>query len=243
MINTKLPLYGITLLLALIVNIIISTIIIKKYKYKNIEILSLLIYENIGIILGAKTLTYIENYKEVSFDLLRLGLSSYGAVIGAILFIMLFSYQFKKSLKELVLIFMPTIPLMYAIGKIGCFLAGCCHGIEYSGIGHVIYNYSSVAPTGLKLFPIQIVETLVFTLISIYMIKKSFKNKFNIKTLGISFILCGLSKFLLEFFRMSHLGKIISFTQTISILFIVIGIVIIIFNKKSLGEVKNGIKK
>lgn len=232
MFNTKIPLYGIMILLALVANVIISSVLAKKYNFNSTEVICLLLYENIGIILGAKILTYIEHYKELEFDLLKLGVSSYGAVIGAIIFLLLFAFQFKKSIKDILFIFMPSIPLMYAIGKIGCFLVGCCHGIEYTGIGSVVYKYSKVAPLNLKLFPVQIVETIVFTLIFIYMIKKSLKNNFNIKTLGISFILCGISKFLLEFLRMSHVGKIISFTQTISILFIIIGIIIVGLKRK-----------
>ena len=233
MFDTKIPLYGIMLLISLIANIIISTKLLKKMKYDNVIILCLLLYENIGIIFGSKILTYIENYKTLTFDLLTLGFSSYGAVIGAILFIMLFSFQFKKNLKELLFVFMIPIPLMYAIGKIGCFLVGCCHGIEYSSFGNVIYKYSQVAPLGVKLFPVQLIESIVFFLIFIYMIRKLLNNNFNYKTLGISFVLCGLSKFLLEFFRMSHVGKIISFTQSISIIFIVLGIIIICCYKKS----------
>lgn len=232
MFNTKVPLYGIIILLALIFNIITSSVLAKKHNFDVTELISMLLYENIGIILGAKILTYIEHYKELDFNLLKLGLSSYGGVIGAIVFLLLFAFQFKKSVKKLLFIFMPSIPLMYAIGKIGCFLVGCCYGIEYTGIGNIVYKYSIVAPLNVKLFPVQIVETIVFALIFIYMLNKSLKNQFTYKVLGISFILCGISKFLLDFLRMSHFNKIISFTQIISILFIVIGMFIVNLNEE-----------
>ena len=121
---------------------------------------------------------------------------------------------------------------MYAIGKIGCFLAGCCYGIPYAGPGHVIYNYSLVAPAGTCLFPIQIVETITFLFIFIYMIHKIITNKFSLHTLGISFILCGLAKFVLDFFRTSHINILISSNQIISIAFIVLGILIALKNRK-----------
>ena len=75
---------------------------------------------------------------------------------------------------------------MYAIGKIGCFLVGCCYGIKYSGIFSVVYNYSLHAPVGVSLFPIQLVESIVFLLIFIYMLNKKLQNKFNTQTIGIS---------------------------------------------------------
>ncbi len=235
MINSKIPIYSIMILLSLIANLIVVALLSKKYKSTKIEIICLLLYENIGIIGGAKILTFLQNYKELNgqFNFLSLGLSSYGAVIGAILFIILFSFQFKKSLKEMLCIFMPSIPLMYGISKIGCFLVGCCYGIEYNGIGNVVYNYSSVAPKDIHLVPIQIIETIFFISIFIYMTLKHKKNQFSNKTLGIGFALCGFSKFILDFFRMSHVDEVISLNQIISSIFIIIGFAIMNSRVKS----------
>ena len=57
---------------------------------------------------------------------------------------------------------------MYAVGKIGCFFAGCCYGIEYNGFLNVTYNYSAIAPKGISLFPIQLLESIVFLIIFLY---------------------------------------------------------------------------
>ncbi len=233
MFNTKIPFYSIMILLSLVANIIVVSYISKKYVFTKKEIICLLLYENVGIIGGAKILTFLHNYKQLNgqFDFLSLGLSSYGAVIGALVFIALFSWQFNKSLKELLYIFMPSIPLMYGIGKIGCFIAGCCYGIEYSGIGSIIYNYSKSAPEHTHLFPVQIVESIFFVAIFTYMMIKHKKNQFDLLTIGISFILCGVIKFALEFLRASHIGQILSSTQIISIVFTIIGAGIILHMK------------
>lgn len=242
MIDTGIPIYGLMILLSLVANIVVVAFISRKYRFTRDEIICLLLYENAGIILGAKTLTFLQNYKSLNgnFDILTLGLSSYGAVIGALLFIILFRLQFKKSLKEMLFIFMPSIPLMYAIGKVGCFLAGCCHGIEYGGFGNVVYRYSDIVSSEISLFPIQIVETVFFTGIFIYMLLKHRKNKFDIKTLGISFILCGFSKFSLDFLRMSHMGQIISLNQIISIVFIIIGVIMAMDSLSALTSSQKG---
>ena len=231
MINTDFPLYSLFIIIALLSNIII---ILLTSKYSKIETICLLLYENTGILLGAKLLTYILNYSKYDeFDFFELGLSSYGAVIGALLFLLLFSLQFKKPFKDLLSLFIVPIPLMYAIGKIGCFLVGCCYGIKYSGIFSVVYNYSLHAPVGVSLFPIQLVESIVFLLIFIYMLNKKLQNKFNTQTIGISFIFCGLAKFILDFFRMSHQNVILSINQYISLIFIVVGFIILLSLKKN----------
>jgi phosphatidylglycerol:prolipoprotein diacylglycerol transferase len=239
MINTSINLYGSMLLLAIISNVVVIIILSKKYSFSKMEVVSMLIYENIGIVTGGKIFTYITNYKEYNgqFDFLQLGFSSYGGLIGALLFLILFSFQFKKNLKVILYIFMTPIPLIYSIGKIGCFLVGCCHGIEYSGIGSVTYNYSRVVSSNVSFFPVQILETIAFLLIFIYLFCKNVKGKFNIKILGIGFILSGIAKFFLDFFRISHIGKIFSLNQIISLLFIIIGLYLCLKNKiKKEGE-------
>ena len=233
MFDSKIAFYPIFIIISLIANIIVVLLIYKKHKFNQNEIVGALVYENLGIIMGAKILSYLENYKIYGeFDFFSLGLSSYGGVIGAIVCLIIFGLQFKKPIKDMLFTFMPSIPLMYAIGKIGCFIVGCCHGIEYSGFGSVAYNHSLVAAHSVHLFPIQIVETIVFTLIFVYMIIKILKNKFDFKTLGISFMLCGVSKFCLDFLRASHVNLNISLNQILSIGFIVCGIILFINNKR-----------
>jgi phosphatidylglycerol:prolipoprotein diacylglycerol transferase len=239
MFDTKIPLYGIMIMLSLLANIIVVILLYKKFKFTIDEIVGALVYENIGIIGGAKILTYIQNYKEYGkFEFLELGFSSFGGIIGAIICLVIFGLQFKKPLKEMLFTFIPSIPLMYAIGKIGCFLVGCCYGIEYSGFGSVIYNHSLEAPNGVALFPIQILETIIFSLIFIYMIAKAMKNKFTWYSFGMSFILCGLSKFILDFLRNSHVGIIISLNQILCLIFILIGLVIIYKYKVAKNAIK-----
>ena len=171
MFNTNFSLYVIMLIISLISNVIVVLCIYKKYNLTTDETIGALVYENIGIIFGAKVLTYLENtnlYK--NFDFLNIGFTSYGALLGAFICLFIFKIQFKKKAKDIYYTFLPSIPSMYAIGKIGCFLVGCCYGMKYSGPGSIIYNYSSIAPKNTSLFPVQILETLIFTLIFIYTI-------------------------------------------------------------------------
>ena len=241
MINTQIPLYGIMILLSFIANILVVAYISGKYDFSKTEILCLLLYENTGMIIGAKVLTFFENYQDLDgFDFLSLGLTSYGALIGALVFLLLFCLQFKKPFAEMLCIFMTPIPLMYAIGKIGCFLAGCCHGIEYSGWGSVIYRYSRVAPKDVPLFPVQIVETIVFAGVFLYMLIKHQKKWSDLKTLGIALALCGFFKFLLDYLRMSHAGQILSSNQAMSIAAIFIGVVVIIRQRRTVRDFHQG---
>lgn len=229
MFNTNFSFYSLFLVLALISNIIVVYFFSRKYNIENREIVCLLLYENIGIIGGAKVLTYLLNYEALNgeFDLLTLGFTSYGAVIGAILFLLLFSIQFKKSFPDLLAIFLPSIPLMYALGKIGCFLTGCCHGIIYDGPFKVAYQYADTSLQGKYFFPVQLCEAIAFLAIFIYLVVAFKKNKYNLKTLGIAVIFSAIAKFGLDYLRFSHSNILISTNQIISIIFIFLGLILI----------------
>ena len=231
MFDTNVPLYAVMILTSLIANIIVVVVLSRKYSFSKNEIICLLLYENIGIVGGAKVLTFLQNYRALdgNFDFLTLGFTAYGAVIGAILFLVIFCFQFKKSFKEMFYVFMPSIPLVYAIGKIGCFLAGCCFGVEYSGIGSVTYQYSLAAPPNIRFFPVQLVETICFLGIFVFMMIIHKRNQFDVAKVGVLFILCGLAKFFLDFMRHRHIEQVFSLNQMISVAFIIIGLIMALY--------------
>ncbi len=226
----NIPVYGLFILISLFVNSIIIFFLAKAQKINKNVVLCSLTYELIGIITGAKILNMIQIKENNSFY--YAGFSSYGGVIGGIFSLVIFSRLYKIPLKKLLNIYVPLLPLLYSISKIGCFFAGCCYGIEYDGIGCVIYEYSKDAPLNIKLFPVQIIETIVNFIIFIFILFIYKKNKDNLKIVGFVFILCGISKFLLEFLRFSWNGFITS-TQIISIIFIIIGIFINMKGRKN----------
>ena len=220
--------YPSMIILSLIVNVIIVLIISRKFKYNVDELVSMLVIDNIGIIGGGILYTYIFSK--------GFGFSSLGGVIGGLIMLYLYSLLVKKDYKYMLILFMPSIPLMYAIGKIGCFVAGCCYGIPYDGIGHIVYHSSEVALLNTNLFPIQIVETIIFLIIFIYVISRYYMNKFSIKLIMIEIIICGISKFLLDFLRYEHTIKLITSNQIMCLLLVIFSSIYLIrLNKKIKG--------
>ena len=117
-------------------------------------------------------------------------------------------------------LFIKPIPLMYAVGKIGCFLVGCCYGIEYSGPFSIVYKYSMNDINGISLFPVQIVESIVFMIIFIITIVR----KIDIYKL---ILMCSISKFLLDFLRFKNNNMILSVNQIGCLFIIVISLILI----------------
>ena len=101
------------------------------------------------------------------------------------------------------------LPLMYSIGKIGCFLGGCCGGIPYNGAFRTIYTGVHANPV--PALPIQLIESIVFLLIFLAGLYGFFRRRIN--TVPAVFFASAASKFMLDFLRASHQGNILSITQ------------------------------
>lgn len=93
-------------------------------------------------------------------------------------------------------------PLIYAIAKLGCTYAGCCHGFAYSGPFSLIYDKPEAQG---EFFPVQPLETLVF--FGIFF----FAHKYQKPTAIIA--TCAAAKFCLDFLRYTHETSIISSNQ------------------------------
>ena len=62
--------------------------------------------------------------------------------------------------------FATVLPLGHAIGRIGCFSAGCCYGIPFDSPFSVTYTETlGTTPLGIPLFPVQIVESILLVLL------------------------------------------------------------------------------
>lgn len=207
--------YGLLLISSFFIHIAILLVLTIKEKYKNYEIASLVALECISWLIA------LLFFRSSFYALLLIVLS------GFIIFLIT-----KMDPKKLFAILLFSVPLIYAIGKLGCFLNGCCYGIDYSGPLRVLYSSSKHAPTGISLFPVQLVESIVNLIIFIISIIIYYKKKDITKTLPFIVLACSTVKFLLDFLRTP--GKhIISLNQIFCIIAFIIGIIIFIKSKKA----------
>ena len=95
------------------------------------------------------------------------GLTIYGAVLGAALGIWVYSKFSNFRFSYLADLLAPGIILAQAIGRVGCTINGCCHGIKAPSWlpWSVVYtNPNSYAPLGIPIHPTQPYE-IIFNLI------------------------------------------------------------------------------
>ena len=113
---------------------------------------------------------------------------------------------------------------MYGVAKIGCFLAGCCHGKEYFGLPAVTYHNKYEG----TYFPIQIVESFIYLLIFVISVLLACKMKNKIRVIAIIFAIILPVRFVVEYFRYYNEGTLISRDQIIVLIAAVIAAALVI---------------
>ena len=206
------PIYGVMILISVFMGALFQALFLRKNKVEHRDIFLFLIMYFFYAIFGGMMLSYLEDGK--------LGLSSYGGAIGVIIAAIIYE-KIKPSNGVFIKATVLALPLIYSISKLGCFFAGCCYGMPYEGSFAIKYSFGEQA--GVSLFPVQFAETVMF--MALFILCGRMQNHKHI--VGITLILMAIAKASLDFLRYSHIGKIVSLNQLISLAFIVIGILIL----------------
>lgn len=175
---------------------------------------------------------YSSNPGEIfSIATFQSGGTFYGGVIGAILWIVLYSRMHKAPLLAVCDVSSISLALGHAIGRLGCFVAGCCYGKPTELPWGVTFT-SPVAeriagtPLGIPLHPTQLYESAAEFLNFLLMWWLSTKQKFTGQIFGTFFILYGLERGTIEFFR-GDPGRTMMFHDTVSLMQLVsIGLIL-----------------
>ncbi len=130
---------------------------------------------------------------------LNSGFVFYGGLIGAVAGAALSSRFFHARLADFLPVLVPVFPLIHAIGRIGCFFAGCCYGRPAPW--GIAFTISNVAPNGVKLIPVQLMECAAELVICAVLVRFAARRGENAKLLGLYFLLYAPVRFLLEFLR------------------------------------------
>jgi phosphatidylglycerol:prolipoprotein diacylglycerol transferase len=126
--------YGAMLALAFIVGTYLAVKRGKRQGIESTKIVDLSLYILVSSILGARILYVVLNwnyYKENILDVLKLwegGLVFYGGLLTAFFTVDWVLKRNKLSVDKVADILSAPIALGIAIGRIGCFLNGCCYG-------------------------------------------------------------------------------------------------------------------
>ena len=260
----ELPLYGMMFLIGFVLACLMIHRIAPKCGVGKDDAFFASLYGAIGLVIGAKVMflitklpsiishfgTFIDWFKADYMGALNYALGGmvfYGGLIGFCLGVWRYCAHFKVKLFDIADLYTPFLPFAHAFGRIGCFCAGCCYGIEYHGPFAVQFPYNEMTPelSEVTRFPVQLTEAFLNFIcfgVLLYILLKNAKRpqaERKLKQgqlLGFYLSYYLVARTLLELLRGDSVrGKVgfLSTSQIISILLIPLAVYLIIAKRRS----------
>jgi phosphatidylglycerol---prolipoprotein diacylglyceryl transferase len=198
------------------------------------RMLDLGIYIIISALVGAKLLLYIvefDYYSREPGELLTLARSGgvfYGGLIAAALVAFWYIRRHRLHVWHTCDAFAPGIALGHAIGRLGCFAAGCCYGTPTAVPWGVTFTHPAAAanvgtPLGVTLHPSQLYESGAELLILVVLLLSERRGRvFPGRTFWLYMLLYGVSRFVIEFYRGDPRGTVFAVMSTSQFISIVL---------------------
>ena len=149
--------YLVVIIIGLFIYSFINYKMINKLKIKRKDIIIINILEISSIFLGSKLLDIIVYYNDYANynlkQILLIGFMVNGGIILRIIVIYLYSKLIDINVKKIFSIIVPNTLLLYSLLKLGCFINGCCYGINN--------------------IPLPIIESIIYLFIYLYIIRNN----------------------------------------------------------------------
>jgi phosphatidylglycerol:prolipoprotein diacylglycerol transferase len=236
--NFHLYTYGVLLALAFLSALVIAARLAARDGLPKERIYDLGLWVLLAALVGSKFLMIFTEYhgdvrQLFSLDFLRSGGVFFGGFIGAVLAAYFLIRRYKLPWWKTADAFAPGIALGNAIGRQGCFAAGCCWGkattmpwgVKFTEAGHEVTG----VPVDSYIHPTQLYESFGALLIFFFLLWLHRRKRFNGQVILLYAVLYSVMRFTIEIFRDDPRGDILGLTtltglSTSQMLSIVVGL-------------------
>ncbi|MFW5760488.1 MAG: prolipoprotein diacylglyceryl transferase [Cyclobacteriaceae bacterium] len=227
--------YGTMIALGIVAALLYAQSGASKLGIEKNKMIDLFIFVFIAAFIGGRFFHFFEkpdyyfgnpaNMLEISGS----GFVFYGSLIFAVPVMLWFFKKNKMPVMSMLDVMAGVALLVHMFGRMGCFLAGCCHGLPADHALAVTFTHpaSKADPLGVPLHPTQLYEVfmllVIFAAISVIRKRKQFEGQLFL----VYIILYAIGRSIIEIFRGDEirgfvLDGIISHSQFISIIIIAI---------------------
>lgn len=231
--------YGLMVAIAVVSAVLLSMHRAKKRGLDPDHLFNMAFFGIITGIIGAKLMYYLVEIRSIILNPALLldvsgGFVVYGGLVG-LLTPVLYCRKKKIPFMPYLEMALPTVAMAQGIGRIGCFLAGCCYGNPTGSWIGVVFPADSLAPYGMPLIPTQLISSLGdFLIAAVLFACTSLKKKKPLaqgRVLGLYLLMYSVGRFIIEFFRSDPRGSfwIFSTSQWLSFVAFLMAIVWMLF--------------
>ncbi len=243
--------YGAMLALAFVGGTILAAYRAKRFGLDKNKVVDLIFYILISSLVGARLLfvvlnwSYYSRYLPEIFQIWEGGLVFYGGLILAFIVLIWFVKKNRLSFGKILDVLAPSVALGIAVGRIGCFLNGCCWGkishkwgvcfpFKNNPPAYVQQVYEGLIPKNalysLPVIPTQLYESLACLAIFFVLLFAQRYKRFDGFLFWLFIFLYSAFRFIVEYFRYYDANFILgNFTvsQIISIILFIYSAVVI----------------
>lgn len=205
--------YGVLIVIGFALGVFVAVMRRKLYGLEAEDILYAMLFAGIGIGVGGKLLflltalpDLIQNAGEIFSSPEQLmgylvgGFVFYGGLFGGLLGAFLYTRRYGISFAKFCNTAIVSVPLIHAFGRLGCFCAGCCYGVPADPPLGLYFDSSPVAPHGVALFPVQLLEAGL-NLLLFFVLALVFRKRRRLSPVPVYLISYAVIRFVLEYFR------------------------------------------
>ena len=190
------------------------------------KIIDLMVTIIISGIIGGRlffVLLDLDYFKSRPLDILKIwygGLVWYGGLILAVISGAVFLRIYKMPVLKTADLLMPYVALGQAIGRIGCFLNGCCYGKATTLPIGVVFN-----PEQGAVLPTQLFESAAMFIVYLVLRKRAPSNG---RMLFLYLIFYSVFRFFIEFLRGDNMLSVmgLTFSQAVSVVIFAIAVIL-----------------
>lgn len=156
----QIPAYGLMALIGVLFAGTFAYVAAIRRGLRPVDMIEILAIGAIGVLLGGHVLyalVMMPYWKELSFWDAIGGSVFYGGLIAGILLGFIWVKLRHYPVGPIAEIAACAIPLFHGFARVGCFLGGCCYGIE-SSFGWIMTDSLSPSGNGVRRFPVSLLE-------------------------------------------------------------------------------------
>jgi len=239
--------YGLLVAGGFLMGIFLASRLARREGQDPERIVDLSFYVLVASLLGARLLYVLIEYKYFidnpleAFKIWKGGLVFYGGMIAAMAAGLIYIRKHDMPLWRVGDIVAPSLAIGQAIGRWGCFFAGCCYGVKTDVPWAITFtNPKSLAPLDIPLHPTQIylsLNALVIFGILMWLLKR---KSFDGQVLWTYGILYSIGRFIIEYFRGDDRGyaldDLFSTSQFIGLFFFALSVFMWFYLKQKAGR-------
>ncbi|MBU1726988.1 MAG: prolipoprotein diacylglyceryl transferase [Candidatus Omnitrophica bacterium] len=217
--------YGLMLVIAFILSVTLAALFAKRQGFHPDVVYNFGFTVFIAGVIGARLFYVIENinyYLENPLEIILLqhgGLSWFGGLVLGTVFGLWYLKKKNIPVLKFLDVIIPFVALGHAIGRIGCFLNGCCYG-KPSKFGFYFPAHKAV------LIPTQLISVFILLIIFIFLRTLQRRPHHEGQILFAYLFLFSIKRFFIEFLRADNPQVLWGLTlfQLLSIVVFCIGI-------------------